>query len=252
MKLKKIASLMLAGVMAVSMLAGCKSGTGSDTTPGDDDTVVVPETGIAAAFNNGQSKNNKANVKFTDSDNLTANLASVVKDLGDGVDNDDVADRLKAYNGIAVWNKDSEQLADNFYNVEANDADDHTGLIITDTSYGIADKKDTNNDTKIKSPKKVDPLTRMYVVVVDSSKNWTEENAVKDAASQIDKQLAELNNNSLKKSGGKYTVTDGDKYYTYSYTGEAAMVSEVNGNGTTSYYFAIVVTQNVTQVEYEA
>ena len=27
MKLKKIASLMLAGIMAVSMLAGCKSGT---------------------------------------------------------------------------------------------------------------------------------------------------------------------------------------------------------------------------------
>ena len=245
MKLKKIASLMLAGVMAVSMLAGCKSGTGSDTTPGNDDTVVVPETGIAAAFNNGQSKNNKANVKFTDSDNLTANLASVVKDLGDGVDNEAVAERLKAYNGISVWDPTAKNKAENFYNVVVNGDDSIPDLTITGTGFGVADVKDD-------SPKKVDPLTHMYVVVMNSSENWTEENAVKSAASQIDELLAELDNNSLKKKGDKYTVTDGDKYYTYSYTGEAAMVSEVNGDGTTSYYFAIVVTQNVTQVEYEA
>ena len=37
MKLKKIASLLLAGIMAVSMLAGCKTGT----TPHDEKTPVV-------------------------------------------------------------------------------------------------------------------------------------------------------------------------------------------------------------------
>ena len=245
MKLKKMASLMLAGVMAVSMLARCKSGTGTDATPGTDDTVVVPETGIAAAFNNGQSKNNKANVKFTDSDNLTANLASVVKDLGDDAAANDVADRLKAYNGIAIWDVDSKDKASNFYNAYYDTGRD---LIIPGTSYGVA--KDANGE---KSPSKVDPESRMFVVVVDSSKNWTEDNAVKDAASQINEALASLRANSLRKDNtNKYPITDGQKYYTYSYTGEAAMVSEVNGDGTTSYYFAIVVTQNVTQVEYEA
>ena len=34
MKLKKIASLMLAGIMAVSMLAGCKSGNANEN-PGE-------------------------------------------------------------------------------------------------------------------------------------------------------------------------------------------------------------------------
>ena len=50
MKLKKIASLMLAGIMAVSMLAGCKDGASSNTP--DDDTVVTPvATGVAAGAN---------------------------------------------------------------------------------------------------------------------------------------------------------------------------------------------------------
>ena len=50
MKLKKIASLMLAGIMAVSMLAGCKDGASSSTS--DDDTVVTPvATGIADGAN---------------------------------------------------------------------------------------------------------------------------------------------------------------------------------------------------------
>ena len=44
MKLKKIASLMLAGIMAVSMLAGCKSGTTPNTDP------TEPETPAASSF----------------------------------------------------------------------------------------------------------------------------------------------------------------------------------------------------------
>ena len=52
MKLKKIASLAMAGVMAVSMLAGC-SGTNVDD---DNDVVVTPSaSSIVTAVNNGQS-----------------------------------------------------------------------------------------------------------------------------------------------------------------------------------------------------
>ena len=51
MKLKKIASLMLAGIMAVSMLAGCK---GNETNADDDkDEVVTPvATDVAKGANN--------------------------------------------------------------------------------------------------------------------------------------------------------------------------------------------------------
>ena len=46
MKLKKIASLMLAGIMAVSMLAGCKSGTTTD----DEKNPVVPVASNAVKY----------------------------------------------------------------------------------------------------------------------------------------------------------------------------------------------------------
>ena len=39
MKLKKIASLALAGIMAVSMLAGCKGGKKEEILPAQDPTI---------------------------------------------------------------------------------------------------------------------------------------------------------------------------------------------------------------------
>ena len=58
MKLKKIASLMLAGIMAVSMLAGCKTATEPTEEP-----EVTPVTGVAATVNSVlTSKKDKINL----------------------------------------------------------------------------------------------------------------------------------------------------------------------------------------------
>ena len=66
MKLKKIASLMLAGIMAVSMLTAC------DTTSAGDDTVVPPAedttpAGYSATILNGTSSNTKSLMTSEDS-----------------------------------------------------------------------------------------------------------------------------------------------------------------------------------------
>ena len=66
MKLKKIASLMLAGIMAVSMLAGCKSGTNTDPETPD----VTPVNGAAAVVNSELDKN-KEKISFTDNNVIT-------------------------------------------------------------------------------------------------------------------------------------------------------------------------------------
>ena len=60
MKLKKIASLALAGIMAVSMLAGCKDNPSSSSEP-----TTPPETvtGAAAAIN-AELDNNKNQISF--------------------------------------------------------------------------------------------------------------------------------------------------------------------------------------------
>ena len=67
MKLKKIASLMLAGIMAVSMLAGCKTATEPTEEP-----EVTPVTGVAATVNNELDANKDA-ISFSDN-SVMANL----------------------------------------------------------------------------------------------------------------------------------------------------------------------------------
>ena len=71
MKLKKIASLMLAGIMAVSMLAGCK---GSDTTNEEQENPVVPSASKLADLANDELTGAQEKV-FSFHDNGTLNTA---------------------------------------------------------------------------------------------------------------------------------------------------------------------------------
>ena len=79
MKLKKIASLALAGIMAVSMLTACGEGgngnNGEDVPP---ETVVT--TGIADAANGERSNyiKNSMKVTYTESDSVNSALAAAV------------------------------------------------------------------------------------------------------------------------------------------------------------------------------
>ena len=67
MKLKKIASLALAGIMAVSMLAGCSNGENNNGgNSGDDNTVITPSTTpVVDAVNKGQDVTNDVKITFT-------------------------------------------------------------------------------------------------------------------------------------------------------------------------------------------
>ena len=76
MKLKKIASLMLAGVMAVSMLAGCKGSANS----GEEENPVVPTTGIVADANGVLTDDQKEIFSYVGSTNLDAILKEIAAD----------------------------------------------------------------------------------------------------------------------------------------------------------------------------
>ena len=81
MKLKKIASLMLAGVMAVSMLAGCgESSSSSSSEPTNPVTPVA--TGIADAVNAARNDYAKSALKLTynESSSLAEILQTVAQD----------------------------------------------------------------------------------------------------------------------------------------------------------------------------
>ena len=77
MKLKKIASLALAGIMAVSMLTACGEGT-SNSGDDNDDTIVVPvDDSLATAVNSELSAAVKNTLPITADANLEAALKAV-------------------------------------------------------------------------------------------------------------------------------------------------------------------------------
>ena len=76
MKLKKIASLALAGIMAVSMLTACGESGKKEEDPSSSEVTTV--SGAAAALNNALSQN-KDVVKFEDDSNLDKNLEAYFK-----------------------------------------------------------------------------------------------------------------------------------------------------------------------------
>ena len=77
MKLKKIASLVLAGLMAVSMLAGC----GDNSSSNNNGTVVEPgnSTIIVDAANDAQDPANKVKVTFTSDAKLLSALQDAIE-----------------------------------------------------------------------------------------------------------------------------------------------------------------------------
>ena len=80
MKLKKIASLMLAGIMAVSMLAGCKSGNGTDDKTPETENVTSGSQIIDMV--NDAIAPNKAGIKFATNAELSTALKVAVEKLG--------------------------------------------------------------------------------------------------------------------------------------------------------------------------
>ena len=98
MKLKKIASLMLAGVMAVSMLAGCSNNGGNNNNNNNDDPVV--NTGLTGSVIAALDEDTTKNVTFSANSNLQAVLEKVVKNVG--------YDGLSALKGDALVNVDPD------------------------------------------------------------------------------------------------------------------------------------------------
>ena len=87
MKLKKIASLMLAGVMAVSMLAGCST---ADVAPTPDPDPEEPSaTSYSAVMQNAFESKDIMKIHFADDSNLDKALEAAVGYAGyDAVTND--------------------------------------------------------------------------------------------------------------------------------------------------------------------
>ena len=93
MKLKKIASLMLAGVMAVSMLAGCQNTVvDPEPTPDPDPT---PVTGYSAKLQSELSAIAQDKITFSDSTELNSALEYAAGNIGNDKITQDFIDSVK-------------------------------------------------------------------------------------------------------------------------------------------------------------
>ena len=164
MKLKKIASLALAGVMAVSMLAGCATGTGNSDNNGA--TVGTGASSSAASvFNDSQNAGNDVKVSFSTSAALDAALTRAVK---------------------AYPQHDAGTIASSIYA--------YTGIKTT------ASIKDALNDEDVADG---DSVTYLVVEQLGKGDVWSEDAAVQMVANSLDNEIAGLNKDNYQKGQTK-------------------------------------------------
>ena len=241
MKLKKIASLMLAGVMAVSMLTACGSNgnTGNGNNGNENPDPTPATTSVVDAVNKGQSAANAVKIDFTVNSELDNALAKAVSVYGNDADEDitnitntgvvvelEVANAITRMTGLESV---SAKTGASGY-ISPNWVDDNGFLTETvDRAQAVQNNKDAKG--------------KVYTLfAVDQFSAWTEEAALNMVAEAADEMIAELDAHSDVDG-----LQAGDKYYTYGYDGNISMVSVKNLDGTTDYYVAYVVNQTVTE-----
>ena len=219
MKLKKIASLMLAGVMAVSMLAGCSGKT--ETKPEGGDNGAVQTTGVSADLYKELSQKAQKNVTLSDNSSLDAALK---KAIADNVTDQDV---VNIYNNVSFENNDT--------NGSGSAANVQTAL-----AAALKANEDIGNHV-FKTDK-----SNAGIVVAMAGQGVSDATLLKNVASWIDDAIEGY---AFEGSNGK---TGSElKEYNYSYTGSASIVekSAVDSQGVTRTvkFVAVSITRNVVE-----
>ena len=231
MKLKKITSLALAGIMAVSMLAGCSNGGNNGGNSGDNGTVITPATSsVVEAVNKGQSAANDVKIDFTVNSELDATLAKAVAVYGNDADDtgyDEVKAAITRITGLESKRADEGEKA----YTTANWVADRSGFLTSYVQHAQAVQYDKDAKGNVYTWFEV---IRISALNEDAALNYIawimdQDIGVMAAHSNVDGNKA------------------GDKYYGYGYDGNISMVSVEKLDGTTEYYVAFVINQTVSE-----
>ena len=212
MKLKKIASLMLAGIMAVSMLAGCKNGTTPDDDSSSSQVPVV--SGVVGYANDALSVAQKEVFTFK----ASADLDKILNDVANDTDNLDSSNIETIYDGYSItdWKGNSEKKVKKGIEGKLTDA------YITDDF--------TNAPTSnVKSQKAVKVYT------------------VSGALAEKDAIVRVINDYKTRITSAGFPLTVGNKY-SCDYEAEisAVKVESPENSAKTAWVVAMVFTQNLT------
>ena len=172
MKLKKIASLMLAGLMAVSMLAGCEGKGSSSSEP---ENPVVPTTGVVAYANDAVSEDTAKEHNF-EGFAASTNLDAILNDLATSTGNfsqTDIAGIFKDDVSAADTDSDVQKklndkldglVDDEFDKIPADNVSDKYGYI-----YTVSGKVDEKEMVGKVVDKFVDDVLEDVATVVENS-----------------------------------------------------------------------------------
>ena len=216
MKLKKFAAMMLAGVMAVSMLAGCAEGGKKE-----DDKDPVVTTGMTGSVIAALDEDTTKNVEFTAGSNLENVLKKAVQNAG--------------YNGLDDINAKA---------LNAIDSDIST--------KGQLENVGLSSDGSKETDKKESKAT--YVVTV-AGEGKNEATIAKELADKVDsKKIGKASNKNVgwdELPEYSYTFQDDDDkdyWYAFDYTADIAVVDVSNAiTGETTYVVAVTVTRTPTE-----
>ena len=230
MKLKKIASLMLAGVMAVSMLTACGGNTTDDTQKPEEPDVTPSTSASAQTLVSNMSKEAQNKVTAVSNGDLDAALKSAVEDYFSNAD-------VVKYGKIFEIPRTEYGWTD----ADARDTDIGEALVSNLGAYDdvIGNLNKLNND-------KVSAYTAVEVYGVNGS--VTDKDVLEQLGHKINQSVVNL------KDEGTYTVNDSEhvtQYVDYDYE---VSVSIVNANGRvwgiddTVKFVAVAVTRTGTVV----
>ena len=247
MKLKKIASLMLAGIMAVSMLAGCKSGT-PNPNPGEGEGEGNTATGYSATLGDKVSDDVKKLDYITFADNA-ADAAALEDAVGNlGLVNGATAVLPETLINVKR-NGDSLDLGDE--DLTSICFDPNAVLAMIDNFADAVESQNlhldvegihddafdwTNHDRKT-----YDDSTCAALFVIGSSVKM--DKALDQVADAVEDQLAALPNVDV--------YTDGTASVTYDYTVSVSVVekpvSAIDWLNASANFIAVTVTRSATQ-----
>ena len=243
MKLKKIASLMLAGVMAVSMLAGCSNASNDQPNPPTDPVEPV-DSSFAADVNDLLSSSAKNTLTLSSDNTLATVLDKVANELSGNVmvsalanDGWVIGSDARDFRHLLGINRDNGLTS-----YTANGNVGYTNPFDSSIHpYGdrnaITNKWGTWNFFKNNT---ASATTTADLIVIPG--HFTEEGVaevVADAAEEL------IGQERLPLSG----TANGNKYR-YEYTGDIACVKIVSLSGdTSSYVVGITLTQTPVQVK---
>ena len=190
MKLKKIASLMLAGVMAASMLTACGDANNIDDTQKPEEPDTTPATGYSATFEGRLGSLANSKISMSDSDALNSALQAAMEFAADNniaYDYDN-----NQHNTVTFVNPKNNNTAD--LKVVAteliNKADDKKeGMNLTEVSDVDDLLKPSNNDKETKYYKN-DDVDIVMLFVVDGGLSTNA--AVMEVADKLDATIADL------------------------------------------------------------